>query len=475
MIGSLVAVVVLAVIASLMILRGGDSVDHPLSISILSVLVLIALASMTKLVSARGERSFALLAVLYTVSFFGVPGILQSLTGVFPFFALSYPEDVAVQAAIMAIAFFIAGTAGYILTPRRFARTAATPHYSIRRVAVLPVVLVLIGIAAVGVALLGPAHFLARRDEAEMLAVTSPSVVLIRGVAQSAGFLAFSVSLFTFMKTKAKRYLWLIALTLPVTLLVNNPINSARFGIAAQVLAVVFVAFDARRKGFKLTMATAVIAGQLTIFPLLSWLGRGARASSALMAPITYVSTSGDFDGFQSLMNVCEMVRNAGLTLGARLLSAIFAFVPREMWPSKQSATGADAASAVGYSFTNISMPLPGEFFADFGWPGVVLGGFFTGWAFARLEAAAETARQQGGTFRLLALGIAVGSTVILVRGSLLGVGAPIALSVGMAFVVAAFLEKRRREPAAAPAQDGSLRLAIDAPIRPRPPGPRQS
>ncbi len=110
---------------------------------------------------------------------------------------------------------------------------------------------------------------------------------------------------------------------------------------------------------------------QVTIFPAVDALGRGDGIVS--FSPLEYLSTHGDFDGYQSTINIVAWIDNQGPMLGRQLLSAVLFFVPRSFWSWKSPGTGIEAADFVGYPYINISAPMPGELYADFHLFGLIL------------------------------------------------------------------------------------------------------
>jgi hypothetical protein len=175
------------------------------------------------------------------------------------------------------------------------------------------------------------------------------------------------------------------------------------------------------------------LIGVTTIFPLISNVSRGSPGSALLQNSLQYYSTSGDFDGFQSIMNIYLMVQTEGLSLGTHLLSDLFFFVPRSIWPGKAMGTGGEAAMFMGYPFINISGPLPAELFADFGWVGVAVGGGLAGYACAAMDAGRRLDAIGGSRLGRLVYAMMAGFVMIVMRGSLLGIIGPVLLGISMA------------------------------------------
>jgi hypothetical protein len=149
----------------------------------------------------------------------------------------------------------------------------------------------------------------------------------------------------------------------------------------------------------------------------------------------TYFAT-GDFDGFQSVNNAIIFVERFGVQYGIQLVSAFLFFVPRAVWPGKAEPTGVITAESAGYTFTNISQPLPSEFYIDFGWWGVVLSGIILGWLFFRFDRWVNRGWASDPRTRLAA-GWLIGFGLPVYRGTLLGVLPPFLILAAGLWVVA--------------------------------------
>ena len=130
------------------------------------------------------------------------------------------------------------------------------------------------------------------------------------------------------------------------------------------------------------------------------------------------------------------LVAGEGLSWGWQLLSTILAPVPRSFWPAKGLPTGSIAAANMGYPMVNISAPLPSEMLIDFGSIGVFVGGLIVGYLLTRLDFFYKTSSKRGGLRFYLLYGGVVSYLIILSRGPLLGVIAPIALFFGLSYII---------------------------------------
>lgn len=150
-------------------------------------------------------------------------------------------------------------------------------------------------------------------------------------------------------------------------LIVCNPVNSPRF-IALGALWLMFLPYAANRNWTMLVPA---------LFPIVSF----------VVLPITSLLRSGfstQLDRYFSIFNTVEFFTighfesamsrlNYDLEFGRRVLSSIFVFVPRALFPNKNSGTGIEAAERLQYSFHSVSIPPVYDFYIDFGLVGAMI------------------------------------------------------------------------------------------------------
>jgi len=66
-------------------------------------------------------------------------------------------------------------------------------------------------------------------------------------------------------------------------------------------------------------------------------------------------------------------VEQIGISWGYQLLGSIFFFIPRSIWTTKPVGSGFTVANLFGWDFDNVSMPLIGEGYSNFGVFGIVV------------------------------------------------------------------------------------------------------
>jgi hypothetical protein len=170
------------------------------------------------------------------------------------------------------------------------------------------------------------------------------------------------------------------------------------------------------------------------------------------------------YDAWANTYTAIEMATRNGIEWGHQLAGALLFFVPSSIWATKASATGVAIGKylMVNYRmwFTNLSAPLVGEGYIDFGVAGVALYGALLPFLVVALNNAAR--RNSSWMSRPMAFYYAV-FLMFALRGSLM---VAVAYGTGalMAFVTASFLLSRRLGSGRALARASRPWLNVDLP-----------
>ena len=128
------------------------------------------------------------------------------------------------------------------------------------------------------------------------------------------------------------------------------------------------------------------LGATVAVFPILNVFRRMSIYNENLFSALYGMASnlqeeylSSNYDAFSMIEGVRNYVEVADFTYGHQLLGAIFFFVPRSIWAAKPIGTGAMIAKFQGQLFSNISCPLIGEGYINFGIFGVVLFAFVFG------------------------------------------------------------------------------------------------
>jgi len=413
---------------------------HPFACLLLALSCGLCVSLIVYCCSTTDDKSIALFASLFLLVVVCLPGLIHSTKGIFPFFRRDYPDDAVTASAVMLLLFMSLFTLGLVTT-----WTSAKPprlklSYEADSGRALALVALFVALAAFAFLRVGPEKIFSSRGET--IAVRDPIDTMILTGGRYAGFFVLWINIFM---VKAKRSAWIYGLPASIAayLIMANPVSVPRTLTVGFAIIVLVTFFPFSRPRMKAYAATLYAFGLSVALPLLNQISRGSRGGRHFISPDEYFTRSGDLDSFQSIINVYIWISSAGMQWGKQILSAAFVFVPRAIWPDKGLPTGQQAAAFNGYSFTNVSSPLPAEFFSDFGWLGVVVGGLSTGWLVGICDRQATIARQHNNVTALLPFATAAAFSGIIVRGSLIGVGALIAYVILMSAFVR-FIEYRR-------------------------------
>lgn len=428
---------------------------------------------MTAVVTDRRYGLFVLLFCFYHLYFLILPGMLHIARGYFPFYGMTYPDDDIRTGALIVAIFCIAYAVGFFYFMRKAGTSQVTiaveRHiYSRRRFAIYAILL--LGITLTIVWLNGLEMFTVRRLDGE-LQFDSRQVAsqIVFNFGRLPAFVSFCI--FIALVRQAPRPVYFVGLLISfaIFIVVNSPAAIPRYYLFGYLFAVLFILFDFRPMYRKVGFVMGLIFGLLIIFPLINFLGRGSDRDILTFDPIEYYAESGDYDGFQSVLNIVDLVNDKGPSFGYQVIGVPLAIIPREIWTDKPVATGELAARHMGYEFTNISSPLASEIFIDWWWGGIVLLGPLIGYLSARLDMVSIRRRQQADLWHPLIFALAVGFETIVLRGSLMGASTPIGLAVVLMLAPGLFGKKGVwRPPAAGHPRAGPGRPAAARPNRPR-------
>ena len=285
------------------------------------------------------DRSCSILLILvsyYHVFMFILPGMLHCAQGWFPFFDTMFDSEQITYVAFLLLLYSISFLCGYVI---------ATSTYPSRLTISKPTVpsdskIVFFAIISIpciiaSMALAGLPVFLERRGDLDLLVSdATPLYLVTTNLPRSLAFCCVMM-IFGQILTPGSKSLWryLLFLLLPAVLALsiisNNPLTLSRFQLFAIILCLLFISKLLIIPIRKALFASSLVIGQLLIFPLIDVLARGEAGQAFHFDPVDYLSTAGDFDGLQSLLNTYTLVQSEGLSYGKQLLGAILTFIPR--------------------------------------------------------------------------------------------------------------------------------------------------
>ncbi|PJG55632.1 hypothetical protein CVM73_08735 [Bradyrhizobium forestalis] len=181
-------------------------------------------------------------------------------------------------------------------------------------------------------------------------------------------------------RSENKSPLTVFAIAPAIILLVvsQNPFNTARYFLVAAWLPVFFVFVKGRIGSIK--AYAGIFASILVLMPVLSLTSRfglGRDALSAIDLQETFFRIP-YIDVFDMLAYEIKYLEHSDYFFGQKTLGMLLFFVPRAIWTSKPTILaqdmGVELVDAKIAGTSNLSMFFAGEFYADFGMLGVVMG-----------------------------------------------------------------------------------------------------
>ena len=201
-------------------------------------------------------------------------------------------------------------------------------------------------------------------------------------------------AIFSVHVVRKSRRCKLQAVVIIMCLLVTSfPTGIARYAMASIYGALFLTLFPQLKKNNFFSVAFMI--GFVIILPFLNSFRRTAFEDVNILLnllkavkniPVAWLAA--DYDAFTTMCMALEYVWEHGVTFFRQLLGVVLFFIPRVFWPSKPVGSGHTVAITSGMMFSNISMPLPGEGYINFGIIGVILFAFVTGYLTKSLDRA---------------------------------------------------------------------------------------
>ena len=397
---------------------------------------------------SKQVRPLLLMINVYFVFFLLIPGSHHALLNEFPFFRKSYDGSVVSVFLI----FFHFGYFATKVTAKKPEQTGAPKTSFAIFLIFLAIAAVMLTIQKVGLDLM----FSTRLDFETSADISGFESILFLAFARMCTFITVTYCFFLW-RLAANRGLALFLLIVSASLFLtaNYPLALPRYYLMGFLLSWFVMAGGIlsvrRRIGFVLSVLLVVVL----VLPILSAATKGIDDGYDLTR---YLETE-DFDGLQSINNAVMFVRDQGPQMGRQALSTALFFVPRFFWPDKAESTGVTIARFANYEFFDISAPLPAEIYIDFHYPGLIFFAFILGWICRRLDAWVN-AQFKANFVAKLWTGILVGFSIIVLRGSLLSIAAPVAYVVALTYL-ASWLGVLKSKGNLAIAEPGKIQSAV--------------
>lgn len=348
-----------------------------------------------------------------------IPAIFHVKNNIFPFYGMSYSVDQQFTAVLILLLFSIFFWIGFFIKKTVPSILYIDQPLKLNQTRFFTIILLMMFFLGVLINFYGLNSFLLRRSDfdgdafGDNSSTQSLVITLIRASAFACLFY------FIILKKYSINIFWwaLFPVVLSVFFIANYPLSLPRFILFSYIIAFFCFYFKSTFKN-KILVISSFGFGITTLFPYTSHITRGEGDFSLNIA--NYYSSSGDFDSFQSIINVGIYVDMYGYTLGNQIASSLISFIPRSFWSAKGEPTGSITAAAAGYDYTNISSPLPAEFFIDFSYFGLIFISFLFGYFIRYVDQLSILSKKY--TFNFILSIILISTIVIISRGAILAV-----------------------------------------------------
>ena len=321
----------------------------------------------------------------YLLYFLAAPLAVQMTSGVYYYYNFNFSDQDITFVSLLIAVFIIFFETGYRLrnqiAPRRLTKVYSN---SITRFSMLVLSYNLFSIWKVG---LSP--FLNYRGDVSQVwddigDVSSATRLLFVETSRAGSFLAIFLILYFLFKSEDRQntasLILSLLLVIPFFLITNYPPALYRFYMFATIF-IVSTLFLRYSNLAKILFVNVTALALYIVSPIVSYAtrGKGEFSFADFKVFTSELFSKLQYDGGQMIMISVQYIENNGYYYGNQLIGAFLTFIPRSLWPGKPISSGAEIGEAMGFSFTNISMPLPGEFYINFGLLGVALLSFIFG------------------------------------------------------------------------------------------------
>lgn len=154
----------------------------------------------------------------------------------------------------------------------------------------------------------------------------------------------------------------------------NYPASVTRYWIGAVYIGIgIIICGDFlknRTFDYGLIITFAIV---FPIFQLFKWYNISDILLGKATKDLINVYNNVDFDAYSMLARSFCFVEDNSIMKGKQLLSTLLFFIPRIIWKNKAVPTGELIAKTQGQFFTNLSCPLIGEAYVNFGYVGILI------------------------------------------------------------------------------------------------------
>lgn len=323
------------------------------------------------------ERILELSFWLFGYVFMGIVPFIQIMANQFPWNG-SYSSDTITRGLIIVLIGMLSYEIGLLISFSKNKEWVSLERPIIFNERSLIIVSVICGIISILVMIkLNMFHslFLPRNDESKIDTGDNKSVTMI--IQQFAVIPLFVCLIMGILMWKNNRinkryaYFTVIGLLL-INLVLNNPISNPRYWFGSVALTLCSILIPWKKTSF-FGWCAGYLLIFLLVFPYADLFRNEINPTVQVVKVSDVIIHKGDYDAFQMLANTTKVVQLQGNTQGRQLLGVLLFWFPRSIWSDKPLSSGQMVGETLGYKFTNLSCPLWGESYLNFGYAGVII------------------------------------------------------------------------------------------------------
>lgn len=322
--------------------------------------------------------SFSVIHWTFFLLFFFFAAIVQYMNNHFPWVGYR-SDDVLIDTNLILMLW----TVGVIIG--QYTKISAVEHQSkvkeklgcnLECDQTLILVVITIVIALIRIKTVGFANLLSRGTSSYSASENGSISMLVEKCMQATSYFSTAIVILAYRKRKCS--IGALIVGMGCLLVAYPPTGIARYAAAAIYFGLLLTFSEKLKKRnifiFILLGAFSFVLPVLNVFRHLAF--DQVDLSSALKNVTDNFSTmwlAGDYDAYTMLTMAMDYVSTRGITWMKQLIGVIFFWVPRAIWKNKPVGSGYFIAEQLGWSFKNLSCPLPGEAYINLGFIGVLL------------------------------------------------------------------------------------------------------
>lgn len=199
----------------------------------------------------------------------------------------------------------------------------------------------------------------------------------------------------------------------------NYPASLSRYWIGTVYIGIALISFGKylKSKSFDIGIIF-VFAVIFPVFQVFKWYTISDLINGTIKINLLKVYNNVDFDAYSLLIRAFEYIETFGITHCKQLLTTVFFFVPRMIWPGKSIPTGELIATAQNQVFTNLSAPLQAEGLINIGYIGIIVYSVILGFLLKKIDITYWKEENDGTRFIDYVYPFGIGLLIFLLRGS---------------------------------------------------------